>query len=252
MLRRRIHLHGGFGARLQVGSGTLAGRNRKQMKILLAEDTKDLNRVLSVALAHEGYEVDSVYDGEEALEMVRTSGYDAMILDIMMPKRDGLSVLRELRERNVVTPVLLLTAKAEVDDRVEGLEAGADDYLTKPFAMRELLARVRAITRRRTDYAARSLHYGDFALNDENFELSCENAVRLSVKEFELLQTLIVNQNVETETGYLLEHVWDGVPEATADTVWLYVSYLKGKLSSIASKAQIQGERGGSFRLQMS
>ena len=220
------------------------------MKLLLAEDTRDLNRVLTVALNHEGYEVDSVYDGEEALEKVRMSGYDALILDIMMPKKDGLAVLRELRERNVVTPVLLLTAKAEVDDRVAGLDAGADDYLTKPFAMKELLARVRAMTRRRTDYAAKSLQYGDFSLNNETFELSCENAVRLSVKEFELLQTLIVNQNVETTSGYLLEHVWNGMPEANADTVWLYVSYLRGKLSAVASGVQVLGERGGSFRLQ--
>ncbi len=219
------------------------------MKILLAEDTRDLNRVLTAALMHEGYEVDSVYDGEEALDRVKTNGYDAMILDIMMPKKDGLSVLRDLREKNVVTPVLLLTAKTEIDDRVAGLDAGADDYLTKPFAMKELLARVRAMTRRRTDYAAKSLQYGDFSLNNENFELSCENAVRLSVKEFELLQTLIVNQNVDTTTRYLLEHVWEGTPDATEDTVWLYVSYLKGKLSSVASGVSVLGERGGSFRL---
>jgi DNA-binding response OmpR family regulator len=219
------------------------------MKILLAEDTRDLNRVLTAALMHEGYEVDSVYDGEEALDRVKTNGYDAMILDIMMPKKDGLSVLRDLREKNVVTPVLLLTAKTEIDDRVAGLDAGADDYLTKPFAMKELLARVRAMTRRRTDYAAKSLQYGDFSLNNENFELSCENAVRLSVKEFELLQTLIVNQNVDTTTRYLLEHVWEGTPDATEDTVWLYVSYLKGKLSSIASGVSVLGEKGGSFRL---
>ncbi len=220
------------------------------MKLLLAEDTKDLNRVLSAALQHEGYEVDSAYDGEEAVELAKANSYDAMILDIMMPKKDGLTVLKELRERNIVSPVLLLTAKAEVNDRVAGLDAGADDYLTKPFAMKELLARVRAMTRRKTDYTAKTLQYGDFALNDENFELSCENAVRLSVKEFELLQTLIVNQDVDVTTEYLLEHVWEGDKEAGADTVWLYVSYLRGKLSSIASRVQILGERGGSFRLQ--
>lgn len=220
------------------------------MKILLAEDTVDMNRVLTAALTHEGYDVDSAYDGEEALEYVRANGYDAMVLDIMMPKKDGLQVLRELRESNIVTPVLLLTAKAEVDDRVAGLDAGADDYLVKPFAMKELLARVRAMTRRKTEYAAKRLQFGDFALDDESFELSCENSVRLSVKEFELLQVLIVNQNHEVSTQYLLEHVWEGIEEAAADTVWLYVSYLRGKLSSIASSVKILGERGGSFRLQ--
>ena len=219
------------------------------MKVLLAEDTRDMNHVLTAALTHEGYDVDSAFDGEEALDFVRTNGYDAMVLDIMMPKKDGLQVLKELREENIVTPVLLLTAKAEVDDRVNGLDAGADDYLTKPFAMKELLARVRAMTRRKTEYAAKKLQYGDFSLDDEKFELSCENSVRLSVKEFELLQALILNQNHEVSTQYLLEHVWDGAEEAGPDTVWLYISYLRGKLRSVASNVEIEGERGSSFRL---
>lgn len=219
------------------------------MKILLAEDTRDMNHVLTAALTHEGYDVDSAFDGEEALDFVRTNGYDAMVLDIMMPKKDGLQVLKKLREENIVTPVLLLTAKAEVDDRVNGLDAGADDYLTKPFAMKELLARVRAMTRRKTEYAAKKLQYGDFSLDDEKFELSCENSVRLSVKEFELLQALILNQNHEVSTQYLLEHVWDGAEEAGPDTVWLYISYLRGKLRSVASNVEIEGERGSSFRL---
>lgn len=219
------------------------------MKILLAEDTRDMNHVLTAALTHEGYDVDSAFDGEEALDFVRTNGYDAMVLDIMMPKKDGLQILKELREENIVTPVLLLTAKAEVDDRVNGLDAGADDYLTKPFAMKELLARVRAMTRRKTEYAAKKLQYGDFSLDDEKFELSCENSVRLSVKEFELLQALILNQNHEVSTQYLLEHVWDGAEEAGPDTVWLYISYLRGKLRSVASNVEIEGERGSSFRL---
>lgn len=219
------------------------------MKILLAEDTRDMNHVLTAALTHEGYDVDSAFDGEAALDFVRTNGYDAMVLDIMMPKKDGLQVLKELREENIVTPVLLLTAKAEVDDRVNGLDAGADDYLTKPFAMKELLARVRAMTRRKTEYAAKKLQYGDFSLDDEKFELSCENSVRLSVKEFELLQALILNQHREVSTQYLLEHVWDGAEEAGPDTVWLYISYLRGKLRSVASNVEIEGERGSSFRL---
>ena len=208
-----------------------------------------MNHVLAAALTHEGYDVDSAFDGEEALDFVRTNGYDAMVLDIMMPKKDGLQVLKELREENIVTPVLPLTAKAEVDDRVNGLDAGADDYLTKPFAMKELLARVRAMTRRKTEYAAKKLQYGDFSLDDEKFELSCENSVRLSVKEFELLQALILNQNHEVSTQYLLEHVWDGAEEAGPDTVWLYISYLRGKLRSVASNVEIEGERGSSFRL---
>ena len=219
------------------------------MKLLLAEDTKDMNRVITAALEHEGYDVDSVYDGEAALEQIRGSGYDGVILDIMMPKRDGLSVLRKLRAENIMVPVLLLTAKAEVDDRVAGLDAGADDYLTKPFAIRELLARVRAMTRRHTDYAAMTLRFGDIRLDDKTFELSCTNSVRLCVREFELLQSLILNAGHEVSTGYLLEHVWEGSAAAGPDTVWLYVSYLRGKLRAVNSRVSIEGEKGGTFRL---
>lgn len=219
------------------------------MKILLAEDTRDLNRVETVALEHEGFDVDSVFDGEEALDKMSENGYDAIVLDIMMPKKDGLEVLREMRARNIVTPTLMLTAKTEIDDRVAGLDAGADDYLTKPFAMKEFLARVRAMTRRKTVYAARKLKFGDFSLDSENFELACENSMRLSVKEFELLQTLVLNSDHEVDTDYLLEHVWEGVDNADGETVWLYISYLRGKLKSIASNVLIEGERDGNYRL---
>ncbi|MDD2356007.1 MAG: response regulator transcription factor [Lachnospiraceae bacterium] len=219
------------------------------MKILLAEDTRDLNRVETVALEHEGFDVDSVFDGVEALEKMSENGYDAIVLDIMMPKKDGLEVLTEMRARNIVTPTLMLTAKTEIDDRVAGLDAGADDYLTKPFAMKEFLARVRAMTRRKTVYAARKLKFGDFSLDSENFELACENSMRLSVKEFELLQTLVLNSDHEVDTDYLLEHVWEGVDNADGETVWLYISYLRGKLKSIASNVLIEGERDGNYRL---
>ena len=221
------------------------------MKLLLAEDTKDMNRVLTAALEHEGYEVDSTFDGEEALAHARSSGYDAAILDIMMPKMDGLQVLRQMRAENIGVPVLLLTAKAEVDDRVSGLDAGADDYLTKPFAIKELLARVRAMTRRRTNYAAMKLQFGDISLDDEKFELSCMNSIRLSVKEFELMQSLVLNAGHDVSTHYLLEHVWEGSENAGEDTVWLYISYLRGKLRSVNSRVAIEGDRGGSFMLTL-
>lgn len=220
------------------------------MKLLLAEDTKDMNRVITAALQHEGYAVESVYDGEAALEEIRRNGYDGVILDIMMPKKDGITVLQELRAENISVPVLLLTAKAEVDDRVAGLDAGADDYLTKPFAIKELLARVRAMTRRRTDYAARKLSFGDIRLDNETFELSCTNSVRLCVKEFELLQSLVLNAGRDISTGYLVEHVWEGAAAAGEDTVWLYISYLRGKLRAVNSRVTIEGEKGGNFRLK--
>lgn len=220
------------------------------MKLLLAEDTRDLNRVITAALTHEGYAVDPAFDGEEALELINKNGYDTIILDIMMPKKNGLEVLHEIRGANIVTPVLMLTAKAEIDDRVEGLDAGADDYLTKPFAMKELFARVRAMTRRKTQYTGQQLSFADFTLNNDRFEMSSENSVRLSVKEFELMQTLILNSSHYIDTNYILEHVWSGVPDAGPDTVWLYISYLRGKLNAITSKAVITGERNGSFRLE--
>ena len=220
------------------------------MKLLLTEDTQDLNRAVTALLRHQEYEVDSAFDGEEALEYIKRDCYDGIILDIMMPKKDGLEVLKELRSRHILTPVLLLTAKAEVDDRVAGLDAGADDYLPKPFAMKELLARIRAMTRRSSTYSEGEWIFGDISLNAENFAMSARNSVRLSIKEFELMQTLIANSDRDLTTEYLLSHVWKHEPEAQEDTVWLYISYLKGKLRSIGSPVTISGIRGGSFGLR--
>ena len=220
------------------------------MKLLIAEDTRDLNRALTALLTSQGYTVTSVFDGIEALEQIHSESFDAIILDIMMPGKDGIQVLTELRQSGLVTPVLLLTAKAEVDDRVAGLDAGADDYLPKPFAMKELLARIRSLTRRRTSYGEQDLSYGDFVLKAADFELAAENSVRLSIKEFELLQILIRNADRKLDTKYLLEHVWANEPDAQADTVWLYISYLRSKLKAVASSALISGERDGSFQLE--
>ena len=219
------------------------------MKLLLAEDTNDLNRAICAILEHEGYDVDSVFDGEAALDSLLKSGYDGVVLDIMMPKMDGISVLKEIRQRRILTPVLLLTAKAEVDDRVTGLDAGADDYLPKPFAMKELLARVRSMVRRRNEYEPTQLAFGDFVLNTSDFALTAGNTIRLCVKEFELLQILLRNANVSCSTKLILERVWKGDSGADAETVWLYVSYLNGKFRSVGSRVRIDGSRGASFRL---
>ena len=219
------------------------------MKVLLAEDTTDLNRAVTAVLTRYGYEVDAAFDGEEALSFLREKAYDAVILDIMMPKLSGLEVLKEMRRSNIMTPVLLLTAKAEVDDRVEGLDAGADDYLTKPFAMKELMARLRALTRRQETYEAAELSFADLSLNADSFEMVARNAVRLSIKEFELMQTLLRNVDRELSTEYILEHIWKHETDAGEATVWLYISYLKGKLRAVNSVVDITGESGGSFRL---
>jgi DNA-binding response OmpR family regulator len=170
-----------------------------------------------------------------------------MILDIMMPKRDGLSVLLEIRKRSIVTPVLLLTAKSEIDDRVTGLDAGADDYLSKPFAMKELMARVRAMTRRKQEYSSEMIVYGDISLSGETFELKCENSVRLSVKEFELLQALIRSSDRPLTPDYLMNNVWSNSPNATDETVMLYVQYLRDKLKAIQSKVSIINDNRGCF-----
>lgn len=218
------------------------------MKLLLAEDTRDLNHVVSEMLKMQGYDVDSAFDGEQALSLALTNGYDGMILDIMMPKKSGLDVLKEVRARNIVTPVIMLTAKTEVDDRVAGLEAGADDYLTKPFAMKELLARVKAMLRRKNDYASRELSFGDLHLSSESLELSAGNTVRLSMKEYELLSQLIADPDHTVDETFLLDHVWNG-EEADTETVWLYINFLRNKLSYVDSHAVIQGEKGGPYTL---
>ena len=199
------------------------------MKILLAEDTKDLNRAVTAILTHEGYDVTSAYDGQEASDYLQ-------------------QVLQELRGHGIVTPVMMLTAKTEVDDRVTGLDMGADDYLTKPFAMKELIARVRSLTRRMRDYNDDHIQYADITLDSASFELTSGNTVRLSIKEYELMRTLILNKDVDLSTQYLIEHVWKN-EDAQADTVWLYISYLRAKLMSIGSSVQINGQRGGSFRI---
>ena len=217
-------------------------------RLLLAEDTRDLNRALTTVLEHEGYEVTSAFDGEEALAHIEKERFDVLVLDIMMPKKDGLQVLSQIRSEGNVTPVLLLTAKAEVDDRVTGLDTGADDYLTKPFAMKELLARVRSMTRRREDYEGQPLSYEDILLNGQTFELSAANAVRLSVKEFELLQTLMMNTDHELTVDYLLGRVWHKESDAQEDTVRLYVSYLQSKLKWVGSHVTIRASDGG-YRL---
>jgi len=219
------------------------------MKLLLAEDTQDLNRAVSAILQAQGYEVTSTFDGAEALERIMQEGYDGIILDIMMPKMNGLDVLKTIRARGIITPVLLLTAKTEIDDRVNGLDAGADDYLPKPFAMKELMARVRSMTRRRTAYSRESMTFSDITINAEQLELSAKNSIRLTLKEVELLQALVLNAGRELTTEYLLGQVWASEPDASADTVYLYVSYLRGKLRSVGAHAKIEGAHGGAYML---
>lgn len=219
------------------------------MKILVAEDTRDLNRALEVILEQSGYEVTCVFDGREALDRALSQSFDGIILDIMMPKMDGLEALREMRGRGIVAPVLLLTAKAEVDDRVVGLDAGADDYLPKPFAMKELLARVRALCKRRSGYSDADLSFGDIRLRADTFELACENTVRLSAKELELMQLLIRNADHPLASEFVLGRIWEDDRSATGETLALYVSYLRAKLKAVASTLAVMVNDEGGIRL---
>ena len=219
------------------------------MKILLAEDTVDLNKAIATVLTHYDYEVDSAYDGAQAKDFLANTLYDVVILDIMMPKVDGLTVLKDMREQGDKTPVLLLTAKTEVDDRVNGLDLGADDYLTKPFAMKELLARIRSLTRRSDDYNKQNLSFGNMTLNTDKEVLSSKNSINLSPQECELL-SLLIQSKKPLSTDYLKDRIWKK-EEASADTVWLYISYLKGKMASINANVKIIGAKGESFQLVM-
>ena len=215
------------------------------LKILYAEDTVDLSRAVSVVLEHEGFEVTACYDGLQASELLTSQVFDLVILDIMMPGKSGIDVLREMRATGDVTPVILLTAKAEVDDRVDGLMAGADDYLPKPFAMKELVARVHSLARRNTDYGTGNLTFGDVELNAETYELKAHTSVRLSHVEFELLRTFILNRNRALSADFLLGRVWTDDDEADQATVSLYVRYLRSKLEAIDAHVTIAEIDGG-------
>lgn len=220
------------------------------MKLLLAEDEKAMSMALVAVLEHSGYEVDAVYDGMAAVEKGISNTYDCMIFDIMMPKLDGIGALKKLRSSGDTTPVIMLTAKAEVDDRITGLDAGADDYLTKPFAMAELLARIRSMTRRSTTFTPSKLAAGHVELNVEEQELSCKNAIRLANKETKLMKFFMLNVGKPLETAAIFSHVWNGEEEVTEDIVWIYVSYLREKLTAIQADVEIIGEKNGSFLLQ--
>lgn len=221
------------------------------MRLLLAEDEKELSNALVAILKHNHYSVDAVYDGRDALDYAMSENYDGLILDIMMPKMSGLEVLSTLRENNIMVPVLLLTAKSEIEDRVAGLDLGADDYLTKPFAMNELLARIRAMTRRKSQFSPNVAQYGNISLNRSSFELVGEKeSLRLSNKEFQMLEMLINNPNCLISTEQFMERIWGFDAEAEINVVWVYISYLRKKLSSIGANVEIKATRGLGYTLE--
>ncbi len=221
------------------------------MRILLAEDEKDLSKALVAILKHNNYSVDAVFNGVDALDYALCENYDGIILDLMMPKKTGLEVLKELRKKEISTPVLILTAKTEVEDRIIGLDAGADDYLTKPFAMGELLARIRAMTRRKTEYSPNIVSIGNLTLNRETFELSTEKgSFRLGNKEFQMIEMLMSNPNRLISTEHFMEHIWGYETEAEINVVWVYISYLRKKLASLGANLEIKATRGVGYTLE--
>ena len=275
------------------------------MRLLLAEDEEDLSRALVAVLKHNNYSVDAVYDGAEALDYIENSeNYDGVILDIMMPKMDGITVLKTIRSHGNSVPVLMLTAKAEIDDRVEGLDSGADDYLTKPFSMKELLARIRATTRRKADTTDSVLTFGDITLdrltymltgpasiknagsiennvlhtdanNEDNGNLTGkikgdntsdgqvsgnQNAgnpsigtqnvgIRLANKEYQMLEMLMTNPGQIISVDKFMDRIWGYDSEAEQNVVWVYISYLRKKLASVGSTAQIKATRGVGYSI---
>ncbi len=220
------------------------------MRLLLAEDEKELSNALVAVLKHSNYSVDAVYDGADALSYGLCENYDGIILDIMMPKMDGIEVLKRLREKGINTPVLLLTAKSQVDDRITGLDSGADDYLTKPFAMGELLARIRAMTRRKTEFSPNDLSIGNITLSRETFDLKGPlGTQRLGNKEFQMLEMMMANKNTLISTERFMERIWGYDSDAEINVVWVFISYLRKKLVSVGADVEIKAARGVGYTL---
>lgn len=221
------------------------------MRLLLAEDERSLSRAVTVLLRKNHYEVDPVYDGVEALDYLSTGNYDGAILDIMMPAADGMEVLRRLRAGGSRLPVLLLTAKGEVEDKVLGLDSGANDYLTKPFAAQELLARIRAMTRDHTAQATSRLQVGNVTLDRATFQLSTPTgSLQLANKEFQMLEMLLSNPRQVLSKERFLEKIWGYDSEADSSVVWVYISYLRKKLAALHANVRIQARRNVGYCLE--
>ena len=222
------------------------------MRILFAEDERSLSRAVAALLEKNNYSVDTVYDGEEALAYLEAGNYDALILDIMMPKLDGLEVLRRLRKSGNPIPVLLLTAKSEVEDKVTGLDTGANDYLTKPFSTAELMARIRAMTRSQTGCQVSSLLIlGNITLNQATFELSSPHgSYRLANKEYQMMELLLRNPRQLIPTERFLERIWGYDSDVELNVVWVYISYLRKKLAALHADIQIKATRNAGYSLE--
>ena len=221
------------------------------MRLLLAEDERSLSRAIVAILQHSHYSVDAVYDGEEALAYLEAGNYDGLILDLMMPKLDGLAVLRTLRAKGSRLPVLILTAKSEISDKVEGLDSGANDYLTKPFSTAELLARIRAMTRSQTAQPTSRIQVGNITLDRTTFELSSPTgSFRLANKEFQMLELLMNNPRQLIPSERFLERIWGYDSNAELNVVWVYISYLRKKLAALGADVEIRATHNAGYSLE--
>lgn len=221
------------------------------MRLLLAEDEKELSKALTAILKHNGYSVDAVYNGKDALDYLLGGDYDCAILDIMMPLLDGISVLKGIRHDGLDLPVIMLTAKSEIDDRVFGLDSGADDYVTKPFVAKELIARIRAVTRRKSETESPNLTFENITLNRSTCELSSDKAsVRLANKEYQMLEMFMSNPRQIISPDRFMEKIWGLDSDTEQNVVWVYISYLRKKLAKVGANVQIKAARNIGYSLE--
>ena len=224
------------------------------MKLLLVEDSLQLNKALSTLLKRNNYIVDSAFDGEEALTLLKQYEYDVIILDIMLPKIDGLEVLKRARLNKIDTPIIMLTAKSTIEDKITGLDLGADDYLAKPFSTEELLARIKALLRRKPNYNDKQVFsYGDIVLDVNTFSLSNgDKQITLMNKELQIMALLIKAQGSIVSLDTITKKAWDIDAYSTNENVWVFVSYLRKKLEKINSKTKIKSIRYQGYYLEYS
>ena len=221
------------------------------MRLLIAEDDNDIRKALIALLQKNNYTVDGTDNGLDAYMFASQGQYDGIILDIMMPGLDGLEVLSKLRSEKNAVPVLLLTAKSEVEDRVKGLDAGADDYLPKPFSVSELLTRVRAMLRRREQYQAEILSYGNLSLNSASFELICnDQKLALSSREYQIMEMLMHAPTSIVTSNNLMEQIWGWDSDVSVNNIWVYISNLRKKLQQLDTSVSIRAVRGVGYCLE--
>ncbi len=223
------------------------------MKLLLVEDNSQLNKALTTLLKRNSYIVDSAFDGEEALDFIQQYQYDVIVLDIMLPKIDGLEVLKRVRENKIATPILLLTAKSTIEDKVTGLDLGADDYLPKPFVTAELLARIRALGRRnvQTYNDEKELTYGDITIDKNHYVITChDKSVTLTKKEMDILLLLVEGNGKIVSQEVITNKAWDSESYSTNENVWVFISFLRKKFDSISSKIKIKSIRFKGYYLE--